>query len=55
MSLRQSGKTLSYHRSVALRVDTTTDDAENRARGVPNYLHQVVISPDGLRAALPSP
>jgi mono/diheme cytochrome c family protein len=29
-------------------------DAENRARGVPNYLHQVVISPDGRRAMLPS-
>lgn len=48
------GKTLSLLQTVALRVDTTTVDAENRARGVPNYLHQVVISPDGLRATLPS-
>ncbi|MDR7299283.1 DNA-binding beta-propeller fold protein YncE [Pelomonas aquatica] len=45
---------LALYQTVALRVDTTTVDAENRARGVPNYLHQVVISPDGLRAALPS-
>lgn len=40
--------------TVPLQVDTTTVDAENRARGVPNYLHQIVISPDGTRAALPS-
>jgi DNA-binding beta-propeller fold protein YncE len=48
------GKALALWRTVTLRVDTTTQDAENRARGVPNYLHQVVISPDGRRAALPS-
>ncbi|MEK8029205.1 LamG-like jellyroll fold domain-containing protein [Ideonella sp. DXS29W] len=40
--------------TVSLRVDTTTIDDESRARGVPNYLHQVVISPDGKRAILPS-
>jgi cytochrome c peroxidase len=40
--------------TIALRVDTTTVDDESRSRGVPNYLHQVVISPDGKRAALPS-
>ena len=40
-------KGMALWRSVNLRVDTTTQDAENRARGVPNYLHQVVISPDG--------
>jgi YVTN family beta-propeller protein len=45
---------LSLATSIALRVDTTTLDDESRARGVPNYLHQVVISPDGRRAALPS-
>ncbi|WP_259372044.1 LamG-like jellyroll fold domain-containing protein [Caldimonas mangrovi] len=45
---------LSSSATVALRVDTTTIDDESRARGVPNYLHQVVISPDGLRAVLPS-
>lgn len=48
------GATLSLLQTVGLRVDTTTVDAENRSRGVPNYLHQVVISPDGLRATLPS-
>ncbi|MFG6432951.1 Ig-like domain-containing protein [Pelomonas parva] len=47
-------KKLALYQTVGLRVDTATIDAENRARGVPNYLHQVVISPDGLRAALPS-
>ncbi|UXH80017.1 Ig-like domain-containing protein [Roseateles amylovorans] len=39
---------------IALRVDSTTVDDESRARGVPNYLHQVVIAPDGRRAVLPS-
>ncbi len=46
--------TLSSSATVALQVDTTTADDESRARGVPNYLSQVVISPDGLRAVLPS-
>ena len=46
---------LSLLQTVALRVDTTTVDAENRSRGVPNYLHQVVISPDGLRLRLAEP
>ncbi len=46
--------TMALTETVALRVDTTTVDAENRSRGVPNYLAQVVISPDGLRAVLPS-
>jgi DNA-binding beta-propeller fold protein YncE len=45
---------LALWRTVTLRVDTTTVDAENRARGVPNYLHQVVIAPDGRRAVVPS-
>lgn len=45
---------LSSAATIALRVDTTTVDDESRARGVPNYLNQVVISPDGRRAILPS-
>lgn len=40
--------------TIALRVDSSTVDDESRARGVPNYLHQVVIAPDGRRAVLPS-
>lgn len=54
VSLGRAGRALSLRQTVALQVDRTTVDAENRARGVPNYLHQVVISPDGRRAALPS-
>ncbi|KQV92837.1 LamG-like jellyroll fold domain-containing protein [Rhizobacter sp. Root1221] len=46
--------TMTRTETIGLRVDTTTVDEENRARGVPNYLHQVVISPDGTRAVLPS-
>lgn len=47
-------QTMAVSPAISLRVDTTTVDDESRARGVPNYLHQVVISPDGRRAALPS-
>jgi DNA-binding beta-propeller fold protein YncE len=54
VSLGAGGKALSLRQTIALQVDTTTVDGENRARGVPNYLHQVVLSPDGRRAALPS-
>lgn len=54
VSLGPLGKALAQQQTVGLRVDTTTVDGENRARGVPNYLHQIVISPDGQRAALPS-
>lgn len=41
-------------RTFTLNPDTTTIDAANRARGIPNYLSQVVISPDGRKAWLPS-
>lgn len=40
--------------TLILAVDTTTVDGEDRSRGVPNYLHQLAISPDGLHAWLPS-
>ena len=40
-------------RTINLARDTSTVDAPNAARGVPNYLSQVVLSPDGLKAWLP--
>ncbi len=46
--------TLAPPTTIALPVDRTTVDNEDAARGVPNYLSQVVISPDGVRAVLPS-
>jgi DNA-binding beta-propeller fold protein YncE/mono/diheme cytochrome c family protein len=39
---------------IALPVDTTTPATEAAAPGVANYMNQVVISPDGRRAVLPS-
>lgn len=45
---------MSLGKTVALAVDTTTQHDESRSRGVPNDLSQVVISPDGMRAVLPS-
>jgi|GEM_PF-2397384 len=41
-------------RTFSLNADTTTVDGEGHARGVPNYLSQVVISPDGMKAWLPA-
>lgn len=46
--------TMSLLSTIALPVDTTTVDTEAGARGVANYLSQVLISPDGSRAVLPS-
>jgi YVTN family beta-propeller protein len=46
--------TMSVTGVIALQVDATTTDAEDRARGIPNYLNQIVISPDGRRAWVPS-
>lgn len=40
--------------TIVLDVDTTTVDSQDRARGVPNYLFDISISPDGLRALIPS-
>ena len=46
--------TLTNLSSISLQVDRTTVDAENRARGKPNYLTQFAISPDGRTAWVPS-
>lgn len=40
--------------TIPLYVDTKTRRSEAAAPGVANYLNQIVISPDGMRAILPS-
>jgi YVTN family beta-propeller protein len=45
---------LSLVRTMTLAKDTTSVDTERAGRGVPNYLTSITISPDGLRAWLPS-
>ena len=40
--------------TINLSEDTTTVDAENESRGVPNYLASITISPDGKHAWVPS-
>jgi hypothetical protein len=50
--LAAAGLTLT--RTFALNLDSTTVDSPSSARGLPNYLSQVVISPDGQRAWLPA-
>ena len=51
---RINASTLAILYDIVLRVDTTRVDAEDGARGKPNYLTQIVISPDGLTAWVPS-
>jgi hypothetical protein len=45
---------LSLTRTFTIARDTTTVDGPNAARGVANYLSQVAITPDGLKAWLPA-
>ena len=40
--------------TIALAIDDTTQDGEDRGRGIPNYLSGLVISPDGSRVWIPS-
>ena len=51
---RIDASTLAGPAHITLQVDRTTTDAAHRARGKPNYLSQVVISPDGRTAWVPS-
>ncbi|MYE06676.1 MAG: PKD domain-containing protein, partial [Chloroflexi bacterium] len=46
--------TLARVSDIALAVDDTTVDGEDRARGKPNYLTHVAISPDGRTAWVPA-
>lgn len=40
--------------TVAIAIDTTTQDGEDRGRGIANYLGGLAISPDGSRVWVPS-
>jgi hypothetical protein len=48
-----SAANLAVTRTFNLAPDTTTIDGPNAARGLPNYLSQAVISPDGRRLWIP--
>ena len=48
-----NGTTMNLTRTFALAFDNSPD-GENSGRGVPNYLIQVAITPDGRRAWIPS-
>jgi hypothetical protein len=39
---------------IVLKVDTETEDSDQRARGVPNYLFSVALTPDGRQAWIPA-
>ncbi|TLD70275.1 PKD domain-containing protein [Phragmitibacter flavus] len=52
--LELNASTLAITRTFTLAPDTTTIDGPNSGRGLPNYLMQTVISPDGRRGWIPA-
>lgn len=51
---RVDAETLETLSRFDLMVDTTTPDSDVQGRGLPNYLFSAAVSPDGLRAWIPS-
>jgi DNA-binding beta-propeller fold protein YncE len=51
---RLDAETLETIARYDLSEDTTTEDGDTRARGLPNYLFSVDVSPDGTRAWVPA-
>jgi len=49
-----ASSTFTVTRTINLQNDTTTVNSQDRSRGLPNYLVNIGISPDGLRAWIPS-
>lgn len=39
--------------TIVLPLDTTTEDSDQRSRGVPNYLFSIALTPDGRQAWVP--
>jgi hypothetical protein len=52
--LEISASAMTITRTFSLNPDTTTTDGPNAARGLPNYLNQAVITPDGQRLWIPA-
>ncbi|MEP6654873.1 MAG: PKD domain-containing protein [Myxococcales bacterium] len=48
------GPSFTVRRRFPLPIDTTTMDTDQKARGVPNYIFSVALSPDGRQAWIPS-
>lgn len=51
--VKVDAKTLQATKRILLKLDTETEDNPQRARGVPNYLFAVALSPDGRQAWVP--
>jgi len=52
--VKLSGDALEVAARFRLAPDTTTEDTDQKGRGLANYLFSVTISPDGLRAWVPA-
>lgn len=51
--VKVTAPTLQVEKRILLRLDTETEDNPQRARGVPNYLFAVALTPDGRQAWIP--
>jgi DNA-binding beta-propeller fold protein YncE len=49
-----SASTFTVARTFALALDTTSPDGSTAARGLPNYISTIALSPDGRQARVPS-
>ncbi len=52
--VKVAGDTMTVASRIVLRLDTETLDSDLRARGLPNYLFSVAITPDGRQAWIPA-
>ncbi|HKO48725.1 MAG TPA: PKD domain-containing protein [Polyangiaceae bacterium] len=52
--VKLSAATLQIAARIALKLDTETLDSDQRARGVPNYLFSIALTPDGRQAWIPA-
>ncbi|HKQ69078.1 MAG TPA: hypothetical protein VJT73_07055, partial [Polyangiaceae bacterium] len=48
------GTSFNATKRLPLMLDTTTDDTDQKGRGLPNYLFSVVLTPDGRQAWVPA-
>jgi YVTN family beta-propeller protein len=51
--VKVSAATLQIATRIVLKLDTETLDSDQRARGVPNYLFSIALTPDGRQAWIP--
>jgi len=51
--IQLNAATMAVSARIPLKVDSETEDSDQRARGVPNYLFSIALTPDGRQAWVP--